>query len=131
VRYLLDTEVWLWMQAEPDRIGRHTMNILTNDRNELFLSAASGWEIAQKFRRGRLRLPEPPDDWVPDRLLTSGVNGLSIAHSHALAVSRMDDRQHDPIDRLLIGQAIIEHLPIISTDSRLAVFDTEFIDATT
>jgi PIN domain nuclease of toxin-antitoxin system len=131
VKYLLDTEVWLWMQAHPERIGRHAMNILTDDRNELFLSAASSWEIAQKFRRGRLRLPEPPDEYVPDRLLTSGVDGLSIEHSHALAVSRLDHRRHDPVDRLLIGQATIEHLPIISSDPRLAVFDIEFIDATT
>jgi PIN domain nuclease of toxin-antitoxin system len=59
------------------------------------------------------------------------VNGLSIEHSHALAVSRLDDRRHDPVDRLLIGQAMIEHLPIISSHARLAVFDIEFIDATT
>ena len=131
MKYLLDTEVWLWMQAHPDRIGRHTMNIITNDRNELYLSSASAWEIAVKFRRGRLQLPEPPDEYVPDRLLTSGVNGLSIEHSHALAVSRLDDREHDPVDRLLIGQAIIEHMSIISSDPKLALFDVEFIDATT
>lgn len=101
MKYLLDTEVFLWMQAHPDRIGRDTMNILTDDRNELFLSSASAWGIAQKFRRGRLRLPEPPDEYAPDRLLTSGVNGLSI-----------------------------EHLPLISSDPKLAAFDIEFIDAT-
>jgi len=131
VKYLLDTEVWLWMQAHPDRIGHHTLSLITDEQNELLLSAASGWEIARKFRRGSLHLYDSPDRYVPDRILTSGVEGLPIEHSHALRVTRLDNHHNDPIDRLLIAQATIEQATLISADRRLASYDIEFIDATT
>jgi PIN domain nuclease of toxin-antitoxin system len=131
VKYLLDTEVWLWMQAQPERIGHNTMNILTDEQNVLLLSAASGWEIARKFRRGKLHLYDSPDRYVPDRILTSGVEGLAIEHSHALRVTRLDNHHTDPIDRLLVAQATIEQATLISADRRLAAYNIEFIDATT
>jgi PIN domain nuclease of toxin-antitoxin system len=131
VKYLLDTEVWLWMQAHPERIGHNTMNILTDEQNVLLLSAASGWEIARKFRRGKLHLYDSPDRYVPDRILTSGVEGLAIEHSHALRVTRLDNHHTDPIDRLLVAQATIEQATLISADRRLAAYNIEFIDATT
>lgn len=131
MKYLLDTEIWLWMQAHPDRIGRHTTNILKDEQNELLLSAASSWEIARKFRWGTLHLYDSPDRYVPDRILTSGVQGLPIEHSHALRVTRLDNHHTDPIDRLLVAQATIEHATLISADRRLAAYDIEFIDATT
>lgn len=131
MKYLLDTEVWLWMQAHPERIGHNTMNILTDEQNELLLSAASGWEIARKFRSGKLHLYDSPDRYVPDRILTSGVKGLAIEHSHALRVTRLDNHHTDPIDRLLVAQATIEQATLISADRRLAAYDIEFIDATT
>jgi PIN domain nuclease of toxin-antitoxin system len=131
VKYLLDTEVWLWMQAHPDRIGPHTRNLITDEQNELLLSAASSWEIARRFRQGSLHLYDSPDRYVPDRILTSGVAGLPIEHSHALRVTRLDDHHADPIDRLLVAQATIEQATLISADKRLAAYDIEFIDATT
>ena len=131
MKYLLDTEVWLWMQAHPERIGHNTMNTLTDEQNELLLSAASGWEIARKFRSGKLHLYDSPDRYVPDRILTSGVQGLPIEHSHALRVTRLDNHHTDPIDRLLVAQATIEHATLISAERRLAAYDIEFIDATT
>jgi PIN domain nuclease of toxin-antitoxin system len=129
VKYLLDTEVWLWMQAHPDRIGHHTMNILADEQNKLLLSAASAWEIARKFRKGHLQLFDSPDRYVPDRLLTSGVEGLALELSHALRVTRLDDHHADPIDRLLVAQGTIEQATLISADMRLAAYDIEFIDA--
>ncbi len=130
MKYLLDTEVWLWMQAHPDRIGHHTLSLITNEQNDLLLSAASGWEIARKFRNGSLHLFDSPDRYVPDRILTSGVEGLPIEHSHALRVTRLENHHNDPIDRLLIAQATIEQATLISADKRLAAYDVEFVDAT-
>jgi len=129
VKYLLDTEVWLWMQAHPDRIGTNTVNILTDEQNDLLLSAASAWEIARKFRRGALHMPQAPDRYVPDRLLTSGVTGLPLELSHALRIVRVDDHHEDPVDRLLIAQATIEQIPLITADPRLDAYDIEKIDA--
>ncbi len=130
MRYLLDTEVWLWMQAQPERLGPHTLLLLADERNELVLSSASSWEIAMKFRQGRLQLPDPPDEYLPDAMLASGVGGLPVEHSHALGVSRLDDHHSDPFDRLLVSQAMLEDLPIISADPSIAAYEVEFIDAT-
>lgn len=130
MKYLLDTEVWLWMQAQPERVGHHALTLIADERNQLFLSAASSWEIAIKFRTGNLNLPDPPDQYVPDRMLTSGVDGLPVEHSHGLLVSRLDDHHRDPFDRMLISQAMVEGLPIISADPALGSYDVEVIDAT-
>jgi len=130
VKHLLDTEVRLWTQAHPERIGRHTMNIITDERNDLLLSPASAWEIARKFRSGNLHRYASPDRYVPDHLLTSGVEGLPLELSHALRVVRVDDLHRDPVDRLLVAQATIEQTPLISADQRIAAHDIEVIDAT-
>ncbi len=131
MNYLPDTRVFLCMQAQHHMLGVDTLTIRRAEHHDLYLSAASAWEIARRFRNGSLHLFDSPDRYVPDRILTSGVEGLPIEHSHALRVTRLDDHHNDPIDRLLIAQATIEQATLISADRRLASYDIEFIDATT
>ncbi len=78
MKLLLDTHVWLWMIAEPDRLGRPAHGILEDASNALVFSAASAWEIAIKWRLGRLTLPEPPRDFVPRRLVRDGIRSLPL-----------------------------------------------------
>ena len=130
MRYLLDTEVWLWMQAQPERLGPNTRALIADEENELLLSAVSSWEIALKYRQGRIPLPDPPDRYVPDRMLVSSVDGLPVEHSHALLVSRLDDHHRDPFDRMLVSQAMLDRIPIVSADRSLDAYEIEFIDAT-
>ena len=129
MKYILDTEVFLWMQAHPERLGRHTLNLVSDEEIELLLSTASAWEIARRFRKRHLQLFDSPDSYLPDRLLTSGVDGLPLELSHAMRVTRLDDHHSDPIDRLLVAQATIGQATLISADTRLAAYDIEFIDA--
>lgn len=130
MKYLLDTRVWLWMQAQPHKLGPTTLMLLRDERNEFYLSAASAWEIALKFRRGELTLPDRPEEYVPDRMLANGVKGIAVEVSHALAVAVVDGDRRDPIDRLLLGQAIVEDMPIVTADPRLAMSGVTVIDAT-
>jgi PIN domain nuclease of toxin-antitoxin system len=83
-----------------------------------------------KFRKGKVHLPYPPDQYVPDRMIASGVDGFPVQHSHALFVSRLDDHHRDPSVRLLVSQAILQNLPIISTDPSIAAYEVEYVDAT-
>ena len=129
MNYLLDTKVFLWMQVHPHKLGANTLTILRDDRHQLHLSAASTWEIALKFRRGQLTLPHPPDEYIPDRMLASGVTSLAIEPSHTLAVAGIDGRDRDLIDRLLIGQAMVEDMTLITADPRLACSGVTTIDA--
>ncbi|MGH9896288.1 MAG: type II toxin-antitoxin system VapC family toxin, partial [bacterium] len=83
MRVLLDTQVWLWMQAAPERLGQEARRLIEDVDNTLYFSAASSWEIAIKYVLGRLPLPEPPEAYVPSRMQTSGVSSLPVEHIHA------------------------------------------------
>ena len=122
MRVLLDTQCWLWMQTEPDRFSSETRRLLLDPSNELFLSAASSWEIAIKYALGKLPLPEPPSTYVPSRMQSSGVIGLAIEHAHALHVESLPPHHRDPFDRLLVAQAQLEALPLMTDDRTLAVY---------
>ena len=115
MRILLDTHVFLWMHAAPGRLGRLAAQV-TNPEHELFLSAASSWEIAIKSRLGKLRLPESASEYVQTRMAADAVSGLSIEHAHALAVADLPNHHGDPFDRLLVAQCRIEDLFLATAD---------------
>ena len=126
MRLLLDTQVWLWLQVAPERLGT-ALPLAEDSANVLLFSAASSWEIAIKWRLGKLPLPEPPDVYVPDRVATSGVVPLAVAPAHALAVASLPAHHHDPFDRLLIAQAGAEHASLVTADRALAAYDVEIV----
>jgi PIN domain nuclease of toxin-antitoxin system len=121
VRILLDTHVFLWVQTEPARLGEQ-LRVLEDRRNELIVSAVSSWEIAIKYRLGRLFLPEPPERYVPERLRSIGAKGLAIEHTHALAVATLAPLHRDPFDRLLVAQAGLLDLPVMTADPMLGQY---------
>ncbi|HVS66736.1 MAG TPA: type II toxin-antitoxin system VapC family toxin [Thermoanaerobaculia bacterium] len=129
MRILLDTHCWLWMQASPRRFGASSLELVQSLDNELLLSAASAWEISIKSALGRLVLPEPAAVYVPKRMETSGVTGLVVEHAHALRVSELPPHHRDPFDRLLVAQAQVESLPILTADPQLARYDVEIFEA--
>ncbi len=116
MKYLLDTSVWLWSLTASERINKKGRQLLASGREELYLSAASSWEISIKSALGRLHLPEAPASYVPKRLAAQGIRPLSITHTHALAVSDLPAHHSDPFDRLLIAQARIEGMVILTAD---------------
>jgi PIN domain nuclease of toxin-antitoxin system len=77
----------LWLQTTPEGLPDEVRELLADPANTLLLSAASSWEIAIKYRLGRLPLPQPPAEYVPDRMRVSGVTSLPIEHMHALRVA--------------------------------------------
>jgi PIN domain nuclease of toxin-antitoxin system len=119
LKLLLDTHVFLWLHTEPERLGKHT-SLIEDQRNELLLSAASSWEIAIKYSLGRLPLPEPPQRYVPTRLRVIGGRALPIEHTHALAVAALEPLHLDPFDRLLVAQAGLLDVPILTADPVIA-----------
>ena len=130
MRILLDTQAWLWMTLAPERLSPHARSLVETSNHELFLSAASAWEIAIKHAIGKLRLPETPVKYVPSRTERLGVHSLPIDQGHALHVSTLPPHHADPFDRLLIAQAQIEDLLILTADSILGAYDVKIIAAT-
>jgi PIN domain nuclease of toxin-antitoxin system len=121
VKLLLDTHVFLWLLAKPERLGNN-ISLAEDSRNELLLSAASSWEIAIKHGIGRLHLPEPPQRYVPTSLHAIGARGLPIEHTHALAVASLPPLHRDPFDRLLVAQAEMLDIPLMTADPAIVQY---------
>ncbi len=126
MKLLLDTHVWLWLQDQTDRLGDALVLLEDND-NDLLLSAASSWEISIKWSLGKLGLTDPPDTYVPDRMISSGVMGLPVQHAHGLAVAHLPPHHRDPFDRLLVAQARMEGLTLVTADEALQAYDVDLM----
>lgn len=122
MRFLLDTHIWLWMIAEPQRFSAGTAALLEDPANQLLLSVASTWEIAIKFSLGKLSLPSSPAKYVSAQIAKTGVTPLSIEHSHALHVATLPAHHRDPFDRLLIAQAELESATMLTADRQFAPY---------
>jgi PIN domain nuclease of toxin-antitoxin system len=129
VRVLLDTQVWLWMLAAPERLSKRTRALVVSVENELVLSAASAWEIAIKHGLGKLQLPEPPGTYIPRLMARTGVTPLPIHHRHALHVASLPLHHRDLFDRLLVAQAQLEELPILTADPSFRLYDVRALPA--
>lgn len=123
---LLDTQIFLWLNTEPERLGHH-LPIVEDPNTELLVSAASAWEIAIKHGLGRLALPEAPARYVPSRVAALGASALAIEHAHALGVSSLPELHRDPFDRLLVAQAQLLGVPLMTADQAVAHYDIETI----
>ncbi len=129
MRVLLDTQAWLWMLAAPERLAPASRRLLTKSDNELLLSAASAWEIAIKHGLGKLRLPDTPERAIPELMTRTGVVPLPVLHRHALRVATLPRKHGDPFDRLLVAQAQIEDLAILTADRSFRLYDVRVIAA--
>lgn len=127
MRILLDTQVWLWMLMDPDRLSRETRLTVLDPANELLLSAASTWEIAIKHGLGKLHLPGAAAVVIPEMMIATRVTPLPVLHSHTIQVADLPDHHRDPFDRLLVAQAQLEGVPIMTSDAKLAEYDVEIV----
>ena len=127
MRLLLDTHCWLWMESAPERFTPAVRELLTDPETELLLSAASCWEIAIKHSLGKLALPQPPEQYVLSRMERNAVSALPVTPAHALRVAVLPLHHRDPFDRLLVAQATVEGLPLLSVDRELAPYEVEIL----
>jgi PIN domain nuclease of toxin-antitoxin system len=127
MKYLLDTMVWLWSVGPTDKIGSAGLEILANGEEDLYFSAASSWEIAIKTRLGKFELAEPPRRYVPKRLTQQGIHPLSVTHEHSLKVYDLPPHHRDPFDRLIIAQAIMEEMTVLTADRAFAKYAVEVL----
>jgi PIN domain nuclease of toxin-antitoxin system len=129
LRILLDTQVWIWMRAAPARLSTKADRLLRDDRTELFLSAASAWEIAVKASLGKLRLPCGVEEFVVTRAAATGVTPLPITQFHAIESATLPPHHRDPFDRMLVAQARLERLRLMTADPALARYKVEIVEA--
>jgi len=115
--YLIDTHVLLWWLFDDPKLSRSAFEIIRNPENNIFVSSASGWEIATKYRLGKLPQAAEAVEKLPELIRHSRMNVLPIILGHALLAGRLQGPHKDPFDRMLIAQGQLENLPIITSDS--------------
>jgi PIN domain nuclease of toxin-antitoxin system len=120
MRYLLDTHSLIWFIGGDAQLSAHAQQLMDDEGNELFISIASLWEMAIKLSIGKLNLEQPFEEMFPEQLENNSIEILTITIDHLKAVCTLPFHHRDPFDRLIIAQAQVEGLPIISVDT---VFD--------
>jgi len=129
MKALLDTHCWLWWLTEPEKLSDKVIGIIESPDNDIFISSASSWEIAIKYASGKLPLPEKPEYYVMSRLQRDGFMSLKIEHIHALKAGALPPHHNDPFDRMIIAQAQVEKVPIITSDKKFSMYEVELIQA--
>jgi len=120
VRLLLDTAPFLWWITDNDRLSERARELLGDADNEVWFSAVSSWELVIKAALGRVRLPEKAERFIPKHLAINGFQILPIHLRHTLRVAGLPDHHRDPFDRLLVAQALVEGLTLLSTDRQFS-----------
>ena len=127
MKALLDTHTFLWWNLDAPQLSDTAREFITDGQNEIFLSAATAWEIAIKYARKRLALPETPDRYIANRMTQHNFSPLPILLSHATKVFALPAIHTDPFDRLLVSQSQLEGLPLLTVDSEIARYDVDII----
>jgi len=122
VRLLVDTHAFLWFVAGDSRLSARAKRRIENHENDRFLSVASIWEMAIKNSIGKLTLSISLDALVDEGAVRNGFALLDIRPDHAMAVTHLPFHHRDPFDRLLIAQALVERLTIVSSDAVLDAY---------
>jgi len=126
---LVDTQIWLWMLAHPERLRAGSRSLLGSRDTAILFSAASTWEIAIKWALGKLELPVDPEDVIGEMMSQARVTPLPILHSHTLRVATLPRHHRDPFDRLLVAQTQLTGVPRVTADPRLARYDVDILEA--
>ena len=127
MRVLLDTHTFLWWIDNNPELSEVARSILADSQNEIFVSAASGWEIAIKSGLGRLSVEGDPERFFPEQMTLNSFQALPIEMSHALHTFHLPDHHRDSFDRLLISQSQIEELPLVTKDASIGEYEVEII----
>jgi PIN domain nuclease of toxin-antitoxin system len=116
MKLLVDTCTFLWIVGGGRALPPRVHDCYLSPENEVYLSAVSAWEIALKYAAGRLPLPEVPERLVPAERERRGMMALPLDEEAALHVLRLPPLHHDPFDRMLVSQAIVHGLVILTPD---------------
>ncbi len=127
MRALLDSHAFLWWIGDDPRLSPGAREIIAEGGNEIFFSAASAWELAIKSSLGRLRMPADFERFVTDQVNLNGFSMLPVQLSHALRVHGLPPHHKDPFDRMLVAQAQVEEMPLVSRDRRLAGYGVRLV----
>jgi PIN domain nuclease of toxin-antitoxin system len=126
MRLLIDTHILIWFLEGNKLLVKSRRQIIANPQNDIFVSIASLWEIAIKISLGKLTLAKPLAD-VVKQIAVENIEILPIAPEHTLQVSALPFHHRDPFDRIIIAQAQVENLPIMTADMEFAKYSIQIL----
>jgi PIN domain nuclease of toxin-antitoxin system len=120
----LDTCTFLWIGGDAPELSDKARELFQNPENEVYLSSVSGWEIAVKNALGRLPLPERPDTYVPKLRQLHAIEPLPLDEEATLHLTTLPSLHKDPFDRMLVCQAIVSGLVLLTPDELVTQYPT-------
>jgi PIN domain nuclease of toxin-antitoxin system len=127
MRFLLDTSVVLWSVAEDYKLNSRAMELLSSKASELYLSPATAWEIAIKYALGTLPLHTAAKNFIPEAVRGMGLHTLDITLDHAIEAGQLPRHHRDPFDRMLIAQARLEKMTLLTADRVFQKYGVEMM----
>jgi PIN domain nuclease of toxin-antitoxin system len=127
MRLLLDTNVFIWLNDSPQRIGEQVMSIVANPDNDLFLSLTSIWEMQIKIQLGKLQLSDSLPEILKTQQVENNLELMTIALEHVWALDSLPYHHKDPFDRLIIAQAQAEGMTLVSADRIFGMYEVELL----
>ncbi len=125
MKVLLDTCAFIWLVTDDPKLSEPAKEIFLDTDNELLLSAVTGFEIAVKYSLGKLHLTEPPKEFIANRMQANALTELPVSMAHALILQNLPLHHKDPFDRLLVAQAMVNKIPLLSADQQLSAYAIE------
>ena len=122
LRYLLDTHAALWWWSGAAKLGAAGNAVLINRASKVFVSAATAWEVATKYRRGNLPDIGDPAVNFAKHMAANGFHSLPVTEAHAMRGGLLEGEHRDPFDRLIAAQALCEGMIVISRDPKIVAF---------
>lgn len=119
MKYLLDTCTFLWISDDSDRVSERAREVFLDPRNERYLSIVSVLEIALKHGAKKLSLPKPPDRFIPLALERGGIGSVGLDVQAIFRLAALPKFHKDPFDRLLVCQAQLEGMTILTPDPNI------------
>lgn len=123
MKLLLDTCCWLWWLDDPDKLSRQQLDAISNRRNQLYLSVASIWEISIKVNNQKLTIPQPLNKLIEQQCPLDGIKILGIKPVDAIQAGNLTLYHKDPFDRMIIAQATIDNLTVVTADLVFQKYD--------
>ena len=127
MKLLLDTCCWLWWLSDPSKLSKQQLDAIINRKNQLFLSVATIWELGIKVNNQKLTIPQPLHKLVERECAIDNISIINIKPIHAIEAGKLILHHKDPFDRMIITQAMIEKLTIVTSDTIFQKYDVSVL----
>jgi len=127
VRLLLDACTFLWFNADSSSLSPQVKSLCVDPENDLYLSVTSAWEITLKYMVGRLQLPVPAAEYVYSRRIANQIESLDLSEACVVELAKLPSLHSDPFDRILVCQAIVHGLAILTPDEWITRYPVNVI----